>query len=537
MRRRARLGPWSVASLAHPIAAAVAASLPVLLLLFPFVPPAVAGEPLCLACHEEPEAGPYMDSPRFWRFSPGAWEGSAHAGLDCEDCHVPLAADAFEEVPHAIDRENMPVCVDCHGGDFERIQEDVRASVHGTRAVKPFACVLCHDPHGIPVPDGDAQAAERVAVANRACRECHTIVQRFRLFAGPEAEQRNISHDWHPRARSHGRVIPCVCCHTPVDHAGTHEILPKERAERSCDACHHPNSPIAVKYLGEPDRSTWVTHPILFNDAYVTGAVRNRLADGIIVGLMALTLLGVLGHGLLRVVTAGRRRSGSYEIHEEYLYDGFTRLWHWVNALLMLILMITGIRMHFGGREDPVLSFEEAFNIHNLLGLVLLLVGVAFFVAGLVNGNAWHYLRIPPQMIRGMLAQAKYYLFGVFRGDPHPFHATRDRKFNPMQQMTYVAVMYLLFPLVSITGILLLDKDLLPARLFGRPGGWAIATLHYLVGVAFVLFLFVHVYLTTMGDGVGYLVRGMITGYHRHHVEPGRPASDEPEQWDRGKAI
>jgi thiosulfate reductase cytochrome b subunit len=493
-------------------------------------------EPFCLGCHGEPEAGPHPDSPRFWRFSPGAWNGGAHAGLACEDCHLPLDDEAFEDIPHAIDRENMPACVDCHGGDFEQIREEVQASVHGVRAVETFDCVLCHDPHGIPVSGADVPAAERVAAANRPCRECHTMVERFQLFAGPGEELRNISHDWHPRARSHGRIIPCVCCHTPADHVGVHEILPREKAERSCDACHRAESPIAVKFLGEPDRSTWVTQPILFENAYVTGAVRNRLADGIILGLMAFTLLGIMGHGLLRIVTAGRRKSGPYDVQKEYLYDGFTRVWHWINATLMMILMITGLRMHFGGREDPILSFEAAFNIHNLLGLALLLAGAAFFIAGPITGNVRHYLRVPPRMIGGMLAQASHYLFGVFRGDPHPFHATGARKFNPIQQATYAAVMYLLFPLVSITGILLLDKNLLPDQLFGRPGGWAVATLHYLTSTAFVLFLFVHVYLTTMGDRVDYLIRGMITGYHRHHVEPTPPMTGESEPQDREEA-
>ena len=61
----------------------------------------------------------------------------------------------------------------------------------------------------------------------------------------------------------------------------------------------------------------------------------------------------------------------SEEVEEHDIYDKWVRSWHWVNAMLFLVLAATGFRIHFGGREDPLLSFETAFHTHNLVGMLL----------------------------------------------------------------------------------------------------------------------------------------------------------------------
>jgi hypothetical protein len=51
----------------------------------------------------------------------------------------------------------------------------------------------------------------------------------------------------------------------------------------------------------------WVNE-ILFNEAYVTGAIRNRWLDWATLGLTGLTVLGVAAHGAGRWLFAGFRR-------------------------------------------------------------------------------------------------------------------------------------------------------------------------------------------------------------------------------------
>ena len=44
------------------------------------------------------------------------------------------------------------------------------------------------------------------------------------------------------------------------------------------------------------------------------------------------------------------------------------------------------------------------------------------------------------------IEQAMYYMRGIFRGDEHPTEKTRERKMNPLQQVTYLAILNILLP-------------------------------------------------------------------------------------------
>ncbi|MHC4342064.1 MAG: cytochrome b/b6 domain-containing protein, partial [Planctomycetota bacterium] len=144
--------------------------------------------------------------------------------------------------------------------------------------------------------------------------------------------------------------------------------------------------------------------------------------------------------------------------------------------------------------------------------------GLAYFFRNAVTRNARQYIRKPQDGMKGLLKQARFYLYGIFRGEPHPYHATPERKFNSLQQITYAGVMYLLFPILIVTGIILFFPRMLPDKIGDLPGVWWFATIHYLSAAAVIVFLLAHIYLATMGDRVGYLLSAMFTGRHRQHV-------------------
>ena len=39
------------------------------------------------------------------------------------------------------------------------------------------------------------------------------------------------------------------------------------------------------------------------------------------------------------------------------------------------------------------------------------------------------------------LSQARWYLLGIFKGEPHPYHVSPEHKFNPLQHITYMTPM------------------------------------------------------------------------------------------------
>lgn len=66
--------------------------------------------------------------------------------------------------------------------------------------------------------------------------------------------------------------------------------------------------------------------------------------------------------------------------------------------------------------------------------------------------------------------QVMWYLNGIFRGEPHPYHAAPAKKFNPLQHLTYVCVMYVMYPLLLVSGVALLFPNGMPEGFLGRPG-------------------------------------------------------------------
>jgi thiosulfate reductase cytochrome b subunit len=121
------------------------------------------------------------------------------------------------------------------------------------------------------------------------------------------------------------------------------------------------------------------------------------------------------------------------------------------------------------------------------------------------------------------MAQAAYYSKGIFAGDPHPLEKTRDNRLNPLQQITYLAILNILLPAQVVTGVLIWGMQEWP-RLAAALGGLPLlAPLHTLLAWAFASFIVMHVYLTTAaGETPGAGIRSMITGWEDVEAPSGR---------------
>ncbi len=87
---------------------------------------------------------------------------------------------------------------------------------------------------------------------------------------------------------------------------------------------------------------------------------------------------------------------------------------------------------------------------------------------------------------------------GIFRGREHPFEKTPDRKLNPLQQLTYFAILNVLLPLQILTG-LLMGRAALPGATDTVGGLPFLGPFHTLIAWLFAAFIVLHVYLTTTG--------------------------------------
>ena len=197
-----------------------------------------------------------------------------------------------------------------------------------------------------------------------------------------------------------------------------------------------------------------------------------------------------------------------------YLYPVWVRLWHWTNALLFLILIASGMSMHFAG-TDWLMPFATARVVHNVAGIALTVVWIGFLVANARSVNGRHYRVRPKGLIGQVIAQMRYYAYGIFRREPHPFQVTDEMKFNALQQLSYLGVMYGLMPILILSGWAFLFSVYLPETLFGLGSVWVVALTHLGVSYLLVLFLLMHLYIITTGETVFANLRAMLTGWHR----------------------
>ena len=201
-----------------------------------------------------------------------------------------------------------------------------------------------------------------------------------------------------------------------------------------------------------------------------------------------------------------------------YLYPKWLRIWHWLNAVLFLVLIVTGISMQYTDKGNTALvmvGFERAVKWHNIAAIILTFNYIVFVAGNVLTSNGKYYRVEKENFMKNLLTQLKYYAGGMFKGEKHPFPVTEQRKFNPLQQFTYVLAMYLGLPLLIISGAGLLLPEITVRSFFGQSGLIYTDILHITMGFLLSVFMVIHIYTCTLGSKPGSLFWGMISGYHR----------------------
>jgi thiosulfate reductase cytochrome b subunit len=113
--------------------------------------------------------------------------------------------------------------------------------------------------------------------------------------------------------------------------------------------------------------------------------------------------------------------------------------------------------------------------------------------------------------------QFYYYTVGLFKKENAPFPVDEESKFNPLQQLTYVVLMYGFVPFVIISGWGLLYPEMTVYSVFGISGLDLTDLLHIGTGFAISIIMCVHVYFCTIGKNPISNFKSMINGYHESH--------------------
>jgi len=148
-------------------------------------------------------------------------------------------------------------------------------------------------------------------------------------------------------------------------------------------------------------------------------------------------------------------------------------------------------------------------SLHFQAAWAAVLTGLVYAISSFLNGHFRKDLLPPPAQRRWQAyweVVAKY----LRRAPPEEAEA---HSYNVMQKIAYLAVIFVLFPLVVWTGLAMSPAvdSVVPAIVNLLGGRQSARTLHFFVSGALVLFLVVHVAMIVHA-GFWSRMRGMITG-------------------------
>ncbi len=208
------------------------------------------------------------------------------------------------------------------------------------------------------------------------------------------------------------------------------------------------------------------------------------------------------------------------------------RVTHWINAFTFIALVVSGIaillaypRMHWGrtGTVGMPSLFDLPFPFVLDLGIrgpgrylhfqsawVLFANGLIYIVSGFHTGHFRSDL-LPKKADRSFSA--------LWRNLVHHLQFKRPtaddaRRYNLLQRLAYLAVVFALLPFMFLTGFAMSPSitSVVPIDILLFGGRQTARTLHFFCANLLVLFLLVHVFMVIFAGFVT-LCRGMITGY------------------------
>ncbi len=192
-----------------------------------------------------------------------------------------------------------------------------------------------------------------------------------------------------------------------------------------------------------------------------------------------------------------------------YIYKRFERFWHWVQASLIMFLALTGFEVHGAFK---IFGFEKAAEFHRVASWML--IGLIIFAIfwHLTTGEWRQYIPTTKQLKEQII----FYVSGIFRGEHHPTERTGLSKLNPLQRIVYLGFKLVLVPITIISGILYLLYKTFDQNNIIVIEDYPLASIafwHTLGAILLVIFLVVHVYMTTTGKTPTSNIKAMITGY------------------------
>jgi len=221
------------------------------------------------------------------------------------------------------------------------------------------------------------------------------------------------------------------------------------------------------------------------------------------------------------------------------------RVTHWLTTLSFLALLVSGIEIVI---SHPRFYWGEAGNVHTkpLFKIPIpssrdkIVSGYKFV---LPDQNGWsralHFQTAWVLVITGLVYGGYGFARGHFRRNLIPrdlsYAGSGAHSYNSVQRLTYLGVIFILFPLVIWTGLAMSPAvvSAFPVLATALGGQQSARTIHFFVTIALTIFLAIHVVMVWRA-GLRARTRAMITGHPpgRDQTNLSRGALFAPQRTD-----
>jgi thiosulfate reductase cytochrome b subunit len=187
-------------------------------------------------------------------------------------------------------------------------------------------------------------------------------------------------------------------------------------------------------------------------------------------------------------------------------HSALVRLTHWINSFSFFALVVSGVailiahpRLYWG--ETGAVGMPSLFDLP-----------IPFMLGHSGWGRYLHFLAAWVCILNGLIYALSGFLTQHFR----KHLVTRrgaEESYNILQRLAYTTVVFLLFPLIIVTGLAMSPAitSVIPALVDVFGGQQSARTIHFFVANLLVLFFFVHIVMVSLA-GFTNPVRAMITG-------------------------
>jgi thiosulfate reductase cytochrome b subunit len=221
---------------------------------------------------------------------------------------------------------------------------------------------------------------------------------------------------------------------------------------------------------------------------------------------------------------------GQYRFMRIFRHRLSTRIWHWVNAVTLIVMMMTGLTIsnahprlywgHYGAWSDPAwlelpkfpgwMTIPTTYNLalarnwHLACAWIFAFGLLIYILVILFNGHARRSLTLPK--VADIGSEIKHHARLNFGDERFGY--------NGLQRLTYALALFGLLPMMIYTGLAMSPamNAAWPWMLDLVGGRQSARSIHFIVASGLAAFLVLHVGLVIMVGPIRH-VRAMVTGY------------------------